>query len=47
MSFVDPESDTVYLECHQNESRIIDEQLYRRCLEDNDLAAVFKQVVSR
>ncbi len=47
VSFVDPESDSVYLEFHQNEHRIINEALYRRCLEDDDLAAVFKCVTSR
>lgn len=47
VAFVDPASDIVYLECHQNEFRIMDERMYRRLLEDADLAAVFGQITSR
>ncbi|WP_261843634.1 zeta toxin family protein [Aliamphritea ceti] len=47
VTLIDPESDTAYLECHQNESRILDEPLYQQCLEDQELAAVLNVIRMR
>ncbi len=47
VTFIDPLSGSAYLECHHNESRVLDESLYQQCLKDHELAAVLKIVSTR